>query len=60
MESITVPPPEELQRRIESCEAELRELRRVFRLSKAMQLAEDARQQRQPQGSEQLKGVTHG
>jgi hypothetical protein len=47
MRTLTVPNPDELQRRIESCEAELKALRKLQRLADAAQQAEDARQRRE-------------
>jgi hypothetical protein len=47
MRTLTVPTPDELQRRIESCEAELKALRRLQRLADAAQQAENARRQRE-------------
>jgi hypothetical protein len=42
MESITVPSPETIQKRIAECEDELRTLRRLLRLSRAARDAEEA------------------
>jgi hypothetical protein len=43
METRTVPPPAQIQQRIADCEAELKALRRMLRLSRAMRDAEVAR-----------------
>jgi hypothetical protein len=53
MNSLTIPPPDELQRRIAACEAELKALRRMLRLADAAEQAEQARQRR-------LSPVTRG
>jgi hypothetical protein len=46
MENITLPPPEQLQQRIADCETELKSLRRLLRVTKAMRDAEEARKRR--------------
>ena len=43
---ITVPPPEEIERRIIACKAELKALARLKRMSRAAKIAADARQSR--------------
>jgi hypothetical protein len=46
MEQAYLPTPEQVQQRIESCEDELRQLRRLLRISVAMSHANEARQRR--------------
>jgi hypothetical protein len=46
METLTLPPPDEIQERITACEIELKSLRRLLRMSRAMRDAEAARQRR--------------
>jgi hypothetical protein len=48
METLTVPHPDDLQRRIEACEAELKALRKMQRLADAALAAEEARRRRDP------------
>jgi hypothetical protein len=43
MESITLPPPNEVAARIQTCRAELAALRRLYRASKAVYDAQQAR-----------------
>jgi hypothetical protein len=43
---LTVPPPEQIRRRIADCEVELRSLRRLLRLSAAARAAAEASQRR--------------
>jgi hypothetical protein len=45
--AITIPQPDELQRRIELCEAELKALRKLQRLADMAQKAEEARYRRE-------------
>jgi hypothetical protein len=47
MDTITIPPPETLQQRISDCETELRSLRRLLRMAKSMQSADEARRRRE-------------
>jgi hypothetical protein len=44
--NITLPQPDELRERIAACEVELKSLRRLLRMSRAMQDAEAARKRR--------------
>jgi hypothetical protein len=46
MNGLTIPTPDELQRRITACEEELKALRRMLRLADAAQQAEEARRRR--------------
>jgi hypothetical protein len=46
MEQITVPPPDEIRRRITACEDELKALRRLLRISHYAETADKARQRR--------------
>jgi len=55
--TITLPPPDTIIRRIDDCEAELRSLRRLLRLSRAAHDADDARRRRQD--SPIAEGVRH-
>jgi hypothetical protein len=48
MNLITVPTPDQLRQRIADCEEELRELRRLLRMSLAMSHATEARRRRTP------------
>jgi hypothetical protein len=48
METITLPPPHELRQRIGDCEAELKALRWLLRMSRAAQDAKEARGRRPP------------
>jgi hypothetical protein len=59
MESLSVPHPDEIQRRIEACEAELKALRKLQRLADAALTAEEARARREPP-LPQLEGVANG
>jgi hypothetical protein len=47
MKTFVVPSPDDILRRIDSCEAELKALRKLLRLADAAQQAEDARRQRE-------------
>jgi hypothetical protein len=47
METVTLPPPDQIRRRIGDCEQELRCLRRLLRMSRAIHDADEARQRRQ-------------
>jgi hypothetical protein len=44
--TITVPPPEEIERRIVACKAELKALTRIKRLSRAAKTAAEAAESR--------------
>jgi hypothetical protein len=44
--TITVPPPEEIERRIVACKAELKALARIKRLSRAAKVAAEAAESR--------------
>ena len=44
--TITVPPPEEIERRIVACKAELKALARIKRLSRAAKTAAEAAESR--------------
>jgi hypothetical protein len=46
MDTIILPPPDELRRRIDACELELKALRRLLRISQDAHDAEDARRAR--------------
>jgi hypothetical protein len=46
--TITVPPPDEIERRITACKAELKALARLKRMSRAAKSAADARESRPP------------
>lgn len=50
---ITIPAPDELRRRIEACEIELKSLRRLLRMSRAATRAAEARKSREPQPEQQ-------
>jgi hypothetical protein len=45
-QTITVPPPDEIERRITACKAELKALARLKRMSRAAKSAADARASR--------------
>jgi hypothetical protein len=47
METITLPPPDLIRRRISDCAQEMKSLRRLLRMSQDMRDAEEARQRRQ-------------
>jgi hypothetical protein len=47
MDSIIIPRPDTIRKRICACEQELRALRRLLRLSVSAETAEEARQQRE-------------
>jgi hypothetical protein len=44
---LTVPPPGEIEQRIAACRAELKALGKLLRMSRAAQVARDARESRQ-------------
>jgi hypothetical protein len=58
MSTITLPPPDELRRRITDCETELRALRRLLRMSRAAHDADDARRRRE--AAAQAEGAPDG
>jgi hypothetical protein len=61
METITIPEPDQLRRRITDCELELKSLRRLLRMSQAMQDAQQARERREhQQGSVDGRGQKEG
>jgi hypothetical protein len=45
--SLTVPPPEEIEKRIVACRAELKALSRLLRMSRAAQIVREAREIRE-------------
>jgi hypothetical protein len=47
MSTYVIPSPDDLQRRIDACEAELKALRKLQRLADAAQQAEEARRRRE-------------
>jgi hypothetical protein len=46
METLTVPPPDQLLQRIAACETELKALRKLLRIAKNVSVADEARQAR--------------
>jgi hypothetical protein len=49
MDTIQLPPPEELARRIDDCETELKSLKRLLRMSRSLRRADEARARRTTQ-----------
>lgn len=52
--SLTIPPPEEIARRIELCTKELAQLRKLYRMAMAAQAAEAAAREREARQPEAL------
>jgi hypothetical protein len=62
MGTITLPPPDQIRQRIDSCVQELKSLRRLLRMSQDMRDAEEAGQRRQTleqEGAAPTEGVPH-
>jgi hypothetical protein len=47
METLALPPPDQIRQRINACSQELKSLRRLLRMSQDMRDAEEARRSRQ-------------
>jgi len=58
MNTVVLPHPDEIIRRIDACEQELRSLKKLLRASRDFYDAEEARSRREPP-LPQLEGVAH-
>jgi hypothetical protein len=58
METLSLPAPDELQRRIEDCEWELKCLKRLLRMSRNLRNAEEARKSRPPLSPAEVQHAT--
>lgn len=59
MDTIILPPPDDIRERIASCEAELKSLRRLLRASQDAHDARDARRRRERPAPSPTGGAAH-
>jgi hypothetical protein len=58
MDPLTLPAPEELERRIGACEYELKCLKRLLRMARSLKRAEEARKSRPPLTPQEVAHAT--